>query len=887
MQIKPAAHAALLTAFLATVLALGPLTLPASSQASAADTSLSDYLPEDVDYDPEIPTPSSVLGFKVGTWHVRHDLLVAYMRTLAESSDRIRLEVAGKTHEERPLLLLIVSSPENLQNLETLRQEHLKLSDPQVERPDTSGMPVFVHLGYSIHGNEASGSNAALLVAYHLAAARGAGVDELLENTVILLDPSFNPDGLGRFATWANMHRGQVLVADSEHREHREGWPNGRTNHYWFDLNRDWLPLVHPESRARIVNFHRFKPNVLTDHHEMGTDQTFFFQPGVPSRRNPLTPERNVELTGEIARFHAEALDAIGSLYFTEEVFDDFYYGKGSTYPDVNGTIGILFEQGSARGHLQESINGPVSFPFAIKNQFTTSLSTLRAALAKRQELLDYQADFYRDAYAEADDLDTAAWVFGDPDDPRRNQLFLELLRRHHVEVHELAETVEADGRRFAAGEGFVVPVKQAQSRLVRALFERVLDFEDKTFYDVSTWTMPLAYGLPSVPVGRGGFSTSLLGEAIDVPEVPRGRILPAGEEEPTVAWLFSWDGFFAPRALYRLLDAGLVVRVATRPFSAHTAEGVREYAEGTIVVPLGLQTTSPEEIRKLIATIAFEDGVDVDAATSGLTPVGIDLGSPSMSPLELPKAALVVGDGVSAYAAGEIWQLLDERFHIPLSLLEMSHLGRVDLGEYTHLVLTDGSYGDLSEKLVEEIGDFVRGGGVLIAVRRAAKWADDLLGTSLPPEPTEGGKPAADEKKPERHPYADFRGDRAAELVSGAIFEVELDLTHPIAFGYDEEALPVFRNSTIVLEPQKNPYSTVAVYADKAQLSGYVSDENVEKIKSTPAVVATRLGEGTVVRIIDPPNFRGFWLGTNKLFLNSLFFGPIVERTFDARERP
>ena len=210
-------------------------------------------------------------------------------------------------------------------------------------------------LGYSIHGNEASGSNAVLLTAYYLAAANGEEIDNILNNSIIILDPSFNPDGLQRFSSWVNMHRSWVINPDPNDREYSEAWPGGRTNHYWFDLNRDWLPVQHPESRARLKRFHEWKPNILTDHHEMGTNSTFFFQPGIPTRNFPRTPAKNLELTRKMAAFHAKYLDKIGSLYYSEESYDDYYIGKGATYADLNGGVAILFEQASSRGHLQEN----------------------------------------------------------------------------------------------------------------------------------------------------------------------------------------------------------------------------------------------------------------------------------------------------------------------------------------------------------------------------------------------------------------------------------------------------------------------------------------------------------------------------------------------------
>ncbi|WP_420581129.1 M14 family zinc carboxypeptidase [Reichenbachiella sp.] len=296
---------------------------------SEAQISLDYYLPENINYNPAIPTPQSVIGHEVGEWHVSHDKLVQYLYALADASDRVEIEEYARSHENRPLLTLKISSPENIQNLANIRTEHLKLSDyNQSKALDLSKMPLVAYLGYSIHGNEASGSNAALLVAYYLAAAQGDEIEKWLENMVILLDPSYNPDGLNRFASWVNSKKGMNVVSDPNNIEQNEPWPGSRTNHYWFDLNRDWLPIQHPESKGRIRQYHKWKPNVLTDHHEMGTNGTYFFQPGIPSRNNPLVPSKTYELTQKIADYHANALDEIGTLYYSKESFDDFYMGK-------------------------------------------------------------------------------------------------------------------------------------------------------------------------------------------------------------------------------------------------------------------------------------------------------------------------------------------------------------------------------------------------------------------------------------------------------------------------------------------------------------------------------------------------------------------------------
>ena len=416
------------------------LLITSFALTAMAQPDLSYYLPDGVSYNPAIPTPKSIIGHEVGEWHVTHDRLINYMYALDKASDRISLEVTGHTYEGRPLLLLTITSPKNHENLESIRTQHVQLSDPSKSGSlDTKNMPAVFYIGFSIHGNEASGVNAGLLAAYHFAAAQGPEMEGYLNNTVILFDPCYNPDGMQRFSSWVNSRKSLVTSTDPNDTEHNEAWPGGRFNHYWFDLNRDWLVAQHPESKARVKNFQRWKPNVLTDHHEMGTNSSFFFQPGVPSRMHPLTPSKNLELTKRIGEFHAKALDEIGSLYFTQEGYDDFYYGKGSTFPDVQGSIGILFEQASSRGHAQESINGILRFPFTIRNQFTTAFSSLKAINAMREDLLNYQRQFYKDAMSESSKDPIKAYVFGSAKDPARSFHLAEVIARQNIDIYKMA----------------------------------------------------------------------------------------------------------------------------------------------------------------------------------------------------------------------------------------------------------------------------------------------------------------------------------------------------------------------------------------------------------------------------------------------------------------
>jgi hypothetical protein len=883
---------------------------------------LADYLPAGVEYDSAVPKPSDVFSFEVGEWHVRHDLLVSYLETLADASPRVTSFRTGRTHEGRPLLLLAFSSAENIRNLDALREAHLA----EGERGELGDAPLVVWSGHSVHGNEPSGVNMAPLLAYHLAAGGGA-VEELLSDTIVLMDPAINPDGIGRFATWANTHKSRYPVADPVTREHNEVWPRGRTNHYWFDLNRDWLLLTHPESRARVEQYHRWRPHVLTDHHEMGSNSTYFFQPGVPERRHPWTPERNHELTAAIGKYHAEALDAAGQMYYAEEGFDDFYYGKGSTYPDVNGTVGILFEQASSRGHLMDTQHGLLDFPTTIRNQFLTALSTIEAADAMRDELRDWQAGFWNDALDLAEKDPASAYVFGDAGDPVRALALIDILRRHQIEVRKLASEVKVDGRNYSPGSAWVVPLRQRQYRLIKSIFEYRTEFTDDTFYDVSAFNLPLAFNLPFAEMGKL-YRAGVTGEAID--ELPSA----ANSFSPVAAakaYAFSWSGYGTPRALQRLLSGDFSAYVTTKPMTVVTPAGEVDLDPGAILVPLGEQgrrrpaargtaaarkkpNNRRADLEELLGMIAKEDGVKVHAVTTGLTPRGVDLGSPSVDRVQPVKPLLVVGSGVSGYDSGEVWHLLDTRVDLPLTMVDTDRFKGVDLRNYTHVILVDGNYKRFAKEWTPKLKSWTRAGGVLVAMKRGADWVtkqglhsardeeDDERGDESredgakkkgkgakqeekkegddADEEGEEGENEGEEDEPEFRPYGEFRNDRAKRVVGGAIFETIVDPTHPIGYGFLMERVPVHRNSALVLKIDDNPYTTPLRYTDAPLLSGYASKERQEEIAGSAAIVATKVGSGVVIRMIDNPNFRGIWYGTNKLFLNALFFGPVIDAT-------
>lgn len=842
----------------------------AANMSDAYDSDLQ-YLPSDITYDPDIPLPESVLGAPVGEWHVRHDQLLQYLQLLADESPRIKLVEIGRTHENRPLIHLHISTSENLQNLESIRTTHLKnwRAYEGKQAPDISGYPLVLWMGYSIHGDESSGANASLLLAYYLAAAQGEEIDKLLETSVIILDPVLNPDGLARFAQWANSHKSKNLVADPFNREHQQDWPTGRTNHYWFDLNRDWLLLTHPESKARIAQFHRWRPHVLTDFHEMGGNSTYFFQPGIPSRTNPHTPDENVALTNELAHFHAKTLDSDKRQYFTKESFDDFYYGKGSTYPDAHGSIGILFEQASSRGHLTETENGMLSFYQTIQNQFNLSLSTFEGALDKKNALLDFQSEFARKTANAAAKDDVAGFIVTpDPDDRSRFDAFLNTMQQHQVQVSPLTKEFKFDDNRFVPGKSYFISLRQPQYRLIKSLFSTQKSFRDNTFYDVSNWNIALAFNL-------------------DFTAIPgsRWKKVPAAQRAPTilqvqspkvvdsiVAWGFNWADSKAPSLLQYLLSAGFHVKQSEKSFNAVTTDGEVAFLAGAVTVPLGNE--QPVDAHLKIIAKAASLNIKLHGIVSGLTPQGVDLGSRHQRVVQKPEILLLGGKPISQYEAGEVWHFLDTQLGVAPSIVELSRMDKLDLRRYSHIIAVDGNYKTVSASVKAKLEAWIKSGGVLIAQKRGAQWASEQDWLKARFRDKDDINDAFDTSTLN---FAAQEALAGKKRVAGAVFQTQVDLTHPLMFGYKNDTLPVFRNSTLVMRQPVKPFIMAAQYSDTPLLAGYAAEEVNGLLAGSAMAVAHKLGNGRVIAFADNVNFRGYWRGTRRLMSNAIYLAQFI----------
>lgn len=855
-----------LTAAMIKLLLTGLLAFAAPQLAAAP---IESFQQAGVSYDPQIPTPDEAFGFGLGEKPVRHDQMVAYLTDLARQSDRIDMEVIGHSHEGRPILFFTVSAPDNLQNKERLRQDHLARLRGAADAPADG--PAVLWLNYGVHGAESSGMDAAIPTLYHLAAAQGDAIENTLDQAIILITAVFNPDGHSRRIDHVYTYLAEVPVADPAHEQHNL-WITARTNHYWFDLNRQWLLQTQPESRAWMAQWHKWKPQVTNDFHEMGSNATYYFHPGVPARKNPLIPDRARRLAQDIADFHAKALDAQQRLYYSEEGFDNFYVGKGSTYPQVNGSVGFLYEAGAARGGVIDTPNGQKRYDENIHTHYTTSLSSIEGALAVKADLAQFQQDFFAEAHALAEQDATKAYVYAAPGDAARSYHFTDLMQRHDIQVHRLAQDITVDGVQYRAGEAFVVPLKQAQYRMIRAAFDHVTEFEEEIFYDVSGWTLPASYDLHYAALGQERFSEALLGDPVADPRFPEGRFAGASD----YGYLFQWAPYYAPRALYRLLDEGVIVRAAFQEGEVATTDGVKPFTRGSLFVPLAGQTVAPDRIAELLRQAAAQDGLEIFSITSGQTPTpGVDLGaSRAFKPVPTPKVLLLIGEGIASYDAGEVWHLLDHRMHMPVVMVPTERLSDINLWDYSHIVLSGGRT-RFAESQTKTIARWVRDGGTLVGVRQGALWAERHLLDRRAPDPDEPERPDGRN----RFDYAELPEQNAKQVIGGAIFRSDLDITHPLGFGYGDRDLPSHKNMATPLQYPASPVAQVARYRDAPLVSGYASEERQASLAGTPMAVHEPMGAGAVVLFADNPNFRGTFLGTSKLFLNSLFFSTLIDR--------
>lgn len=841
------------------VLACG--TAIAQPQSKPTVEPLSYFMPDEWQYtlDEAIPTPADVLGFEVGEQHVSWDQVVAYMKALEAASPRVVVKQYGKTYEDRPMLCVVITSEKNQQNIDEIQAAHKSLADPTAD-VNPKELPGVACVMNTVHGNEPTGVNSSLPFAYFFAAAQGSEIEDLLDNTVILLVPGQNPDGITRFATWVNSNRSLTDVTDPNSREFDEPWPGARSNHYWHDLNRDWVNVTQPEMKALQAIYHDWMPNTVDDHHEMSSNTTFFLEPHDPVCYYPGIPQENRDLTLKVSQYNMKALDRIGSLYLSKDLFDSYSLGTGDVHSDVLGSIAMLFEQAAPGGRSMETQNGILTFAFGIRNQIVCAYGGVKAAYEMREELNTYMHDFATKYYKEAQSLSPKGYVFDGNGSEAVAYHFVEMMKAHDFQINKLAKDVTVDGHTYKKENSYLIPMAQKHSILLRSMLECNTEFEDSLFYDVSTWNMAEAYGLKYAPVKS---IAGLAGDEVIEPVFPEGKVI-GGKSE--YAYLFDNKEYYAPYMINALQEGGLKVMVSG---TGTTSPAGYSYGPGMLIVPVKNQEVSPDSVYTLISSVAKTAGIKVRAITTSQCD-DFDIGHFYNQTLQKASIAIIISERIYSDVYGSAWYLLDNKYLLKPTLLDESGLMRADLSRYNTIIVC-AEIGD-NEMVNNKLASWVKLGGTLVTIGNGYKTANKIGVADIK---------TVDLASPDPATYVDY--DKRMDLldkynIPGTDLQVYVDTTHPVGWGYKEAYVPVMKKSRLVFETPAIA-NEAPVCFDKIEplLSGFIRPEQKEALAGKPEVLCSKAGKGTVISFSDDPNFRSVWYAGTKMFMNSVLFGNLV----------
>ena len=842
-----------------------------------------------INYNPEISSPAEFLGYRLGSEFTLHSDVMQYFKYLAENSDRLSLHKYAETYEGRELYYAVVSSGDNMGQIDQLRTNNLGLANPDsVGRSAAERMmedqPITVWLSYNVHGNEPSSSESAMQTAYRLVAGSDAETSRMREEAITIIDPMLNPDGRDRYVFWYKSSRSNMLNTNAEDLEHDEIWPGGRTNHYWFDLNRDWVWLVHPESRGRIDAYQQWMPQVHLDLHEQGFNSNYFTMPGTTPRNHEL-PEDYEKWADVFGRGVIEEFNDHNINFATREAFDFFYPGYGSSYPSNMGAIGMLAEQGghSRGGRAVETDDGYVlTLRQRIFDHYTNSISTIRTAIENRQPLLGY----FRNAFTDdARKEDPKSFILPGEGRDYTNE-FVDIMLQHGIQIQQATEefTVrnarsywdgESSRRSFEAGS-YIISTDQPRHIFINTLMKRQLAIKDSVMYDMATWSAPMAYNLDaSWTNGSPGVATR------EVTESP-GYDTGVQNGDAQYAYVINWDQRYAPKALAKLWNAGYRVRSAEKTF---TLNGI-SYSEGSLIVLIGRNYDKKDDIAADMRIIAEEANVQVQGFDTGRMEKGIDLASRSSVPVEKPQVALMVDSPFSSYTAGQIWFLFDQWTEFGISRIRSESLGYTDINEYDVMVLP-GAWGGYSSVLdsaaIDRLKGWVERGGTLVATEDAAGFMTKEQSGFTSVEMAEEDEATHDDKVAEEAvdpeaftTYAAREDTSGLKRIPGSAFKGHIDNTNPLAFGLPDRLYSI-KFSDEALKPSTD-WQLVGYYdEDSASVmaAGYASQENRELAAGNGFAGVQEMGSGKVVFLLDNTQYRMFWVGPARMMQNAVMLLP------------
>ncbi|PUZ22534.1 Zinc carboxypeptidase [Chitinophaga costaii] len=809
-----------------------------------------------------LQSPQQFLGYTLGTQYTPYYKVEAYFRYMAANAPNVHLQQYGTTYENRPLLLAIVSSPDNMQHLDDIRRQNLAVANAQGSFSENA--PVIVWLSYNVHGNEASSTEASMQTLYELVNPRNARTKQWLQNTVVLIDPCLNPDGRERYVNFYNPLRRKQPDPLRTTREHQEPWPGGRPNHYYFDLNRDWAWQSQKESQQRLAVYNEWMPAVHVDFHEQSVEGPYYFAPAAEPMHEVITPwQRSFQVT--IGKNNAKYFDEQGWLYYTKERYDLFYPSYGDTYPLYNGAIGMTYEQagGSFSGLAVLQRDGDtLTLTDRVAHHFTTGMSTIEVASQQAKQVNDAFHTFFEEA-SQHPKSEYKAYVVKADGNPEKLHNLAAMLQANHILVGYGATTSTATGYNYFTGktaafniakEDLVISAFQPRSTMLQVLFEPNSHLTDSVTYDITAWAMPFAYGLTAYAL-----KTPLKSAA---GTIPARKYQHLAASHP-YAYLAKWNSIKDVKFLAGLLQKHIKVRYAETPFSA----GGKTYSAGTLIITRNGNAVPAFDTS--VTSLAEQMQLDLDTTTTGFVDKGSDFGSSKNHYIKPPRVVMLSGSDASSLRVGEVWHYFEQQIDYPISIVNEEDLGDLDWEEMDVLILPGGNYPMLAGKAVSErLRNWVSAGGRLIAIGSAAADLSESgdWGFHLKHEP----EPLHPDPYQALKPYANREREEIKQSIPGAIYRVYLDNTHPLAFGYGNDYYTL-KLTDVLFDFTNNGWNVGYLKKDSYQ-TGFVGVNTKTHLQDGLVMGVKDIGNGSLIVLADDPIFRGFWENGKLLLANAIF---------------
>ncbi len=814
----------------------------------------------------QLQSPEQFLGYKIGSRYTPHWKVVSYFQHVAANAPKmVKLQQYGQTNEGRPLMVAFISSEENMSNLEAIRVNNLRLANLTKDRAaPNENAPAIIWMSYNVHGNETSSSEAALLTVYAMVDPANAKSKEWLKNTVVVLDPCINPDGRDRYVNWFNSVVGTRANPRMDTREHRDPWPGGRSNHYNFDLNRDWAWQTQVESQQRMKLYNQWMPQIHVDFHEQGINEPYYFAPAAEPYHEVITQwQRDFQTT--IGKNHAKYFDANGWLYFTKLRFDLFYPSYGDTYPTYNGAIGMTYEQGGGPAGgataLTEEGDTLTLYDRAI-HHYTTGISTVEISSINANKLITEFRKFFNKGVSTGFGEYKTYVIKNNPKYAEKMQALTQLLDKNGIEYGSGSGagkgynyfTGKEESFSIAAGD-LVVSAFQPRSAMVQVLFEPKSKLSDSATYDITAWSLPYAYGLQAFAsrekINAGAYQkpAAITNAATDA-----------------YAYVIKWEGVQSAKAAGLLLQKDITLRYSEVPFEVNG----QKFDRGSIIVMKTSNQSFGNQLWKHVADAANATNVKTYPVSTGFVDNGGDFGSDLVTPLKFKKVVLLTGEGVSSLGAGEIWHFFDKQLEYPVSLVYANDISRINWQETDVIIMPDGNYRFMSDKTAsDQLREWISKGGKVVALESAVAAFARLEWSGLKSKKTDEAK--------EKDPYAPLslfenrERDYVRNITPGSIYKVELDNSHPLAFGYPDYYF------TLKMDDNIYDFMTsgwnVGVIKKEGQLAGFVGSKLKDRLKDGLLFGAQPIGRGSVVYITDDVMFRNFWENGKLMLCNAVFF--------------